>query len=714
MPHLIRLFVALGVSLAAVALHPQKASGEEIIQARALGGPPSRELVAYVAGAAVAQTFEAGSRPDLEPLTARQLIRLKCGSVPQGYLELASASEVADTPLGSRLYSIQWPACLHATSLADGATAYQVRPKDNIGSIWQQFTGSGITTPEVRAAVTKASTLARGDVLDLMPGDLVVVPATISTAITVKTDRKTFEAGLKALGLSGQIKIFVPEDHGGEILVPVFEGPVGQVANAGKSCVASANPPFDPSLTAAAFAFTRRISYVSPVKAIIVDNGFFGVRCDAAGCPPAADPYVDNFPRRYFTLGPDWALRDIGPRLLSGLEPVNYYNRGASGLIFAPKDINADSGHGTHVAGLMLGGPAFAPYRWVFNLNSADTDDKGLSWLKLVVLNVAGGSRDIQADAYNGVITTVNGIPDRKVVNMSLMFSSSQPDFEKKLRNQITGQSGVLFVVAAGNAGDDLENLAALPARLSARDNNVLTVASIDGDGRISEFSNWSTSYADIAAPGCQIGSWLDGRPAALAGASGTSQSAPLVAFTAVQLRALWDEEPLMLKNRIGVSGDLIDCEPRENGERPCVAFQTMLNPWKALLIDTDVVTLETKEGRSIWLGRFQSNAAVRCGSKLRAWSTIKSIKRRKDGAIEVYWSPTGSGPVQRCTGRLDHPTPQTGALLDTTHKVELSLQAPKDGASPVDQPGAISDAVGTDIPIDLSQLKEVVFRSRQ
>jgi subtilisin family serine protease len=715
MPALVRTWVFRFTLVAAVLAVTGGSHANEVFRARALGGPPSFELMTYVASAADGQRFAKESRKDLEGLTARALARRKCGSEQQGYLSLAGVADAdADTILKDKLYEITWPACLYATSLTDGALPYRARQRDNIGSIWLQFTGSGFTTPELWREVTKVSNLDRARPQDLMPGDVLKVPVTDTTELRTKGTLRDFKDGLTRLKLANQVKVFDPTEIGGEILVPMFEGPSGQIANSGQSCVGGTAPPYDAALTAQAFAYTRRFSPPSIVKVFVVDNGFFGVRCAIPnGCPPASDPYVETFPKRHFAREGEWKeYAGIGPKLLTSLEPVNYYNRTATGDRYGPQDVNGDSGHGTHVAGLVLGGLPFRPYRTTFNVDSSSKDEMGLSWLQLIVLNVAGGAREIQVDAWNTVLNTVAPGSDRKVVNMSLIFTGSQGDFESRLRNRITTLNEVVFVVAAGNRGRDLEDLAALPARLSTRSNNVITVASLDANGQFSGFSNWGVKYADIAAPGCEVQSWLDGQPETTA-ASGTSQAAPLVSFAAALLRTLWSDEPLAIKNRLGISGDLIACAERADGERPCVAFQTALNPWKALLLDTDIVTLGTGASQNIRLGRFESVAEVRCGTKVRGWEQIKAIKRRSDGDFEVYWAPTVSGPVEHCAGKILHATPEVGGSLTSTSRIEPGrTQAQADGNPMIVPPQIVEDKKEAE-PVDLAQLQEVIFRSR-
>ncbi len=122
-------------------------------------------------------------------------------------------------------------------------------------------------------------------------------------------------------------------------------------------------------------------------------------------------------------------------------------------------------------------------------------------------------------------------------------------------------RSGLLFVAAAGNDGDDSDSdpLPSLPAAFDLP--NILSVAAIDNSGGLATFSNYGRTTVDVAAPGEGILSavpadathamgwaWLDG----------TSMAAPHVSGTAALVASVFPSlaaDPDALKARLLSTG---------------------------------------------------------------------------------------------------------------------------------------------------------------
>lgn len=94
----------------------------------------------------------------------------------------------------------------------------------------------------------------------------------------------------------------------------------------------------------------------------------------------------------------------------------------------------------------------------------------------------------------------------------------------------------VLFVPSAGNDSADNDLFPAAPAVLSLFFPNVLTVAAVDSENRLADFSNYGATTVNIAAPGVHILSPTLGGIELIM--DGTSMAAPAVAGAAAEIRA--------------------------------------------------------------------------------------------------------------------------------------------------------------------------------
>jgi hypothetical protein len=142
--------------------------------------------------------------------------------------------------------------------------------------------------------------------------------------------------------------------------------------------------------------------------------------------------------------------------------------------------------------------------------------------------------------------------------------------------------------MAAGNAKQDVRSEGVYPARLGGNGigrANVLTVAAHDAAGGLADFSNYSSTRVDIAAPGCGVKSPTI--PLPIGETHGTSFAAPQVTFTAALLQALGLQSTSDVKRRIMVTSDY-DPDLRE-----WVVSSGRLNIMRAISLDADYLQMD-------------------------------------------------------------------------------------------------------------------------
>ncbi|MDR0603185.1 MAG: S8 family serine peptidase [Bacteroidales bacterium] len=147
-----------------------------------------------------------------------------------------------------------------------------------------------------------------------------------------------------------------------------------------------------------------------------------------------------------------------------------------------PSDTSYENSHGTHVSGLV----------GAINNNNTGIASIG-GGVTLMGVRVSGDNGGSMARSTEGVKWAVeNGA---KVINMS--YGSSYYSRSEEATFSAYAEAGVVLVAAAGNEGNE-GNPSSYPACYSS----VISVASIDGDEKLSYFSQYGADKADIAAPG--------------------------------------------------------------------------------------------------------------------------------------------------------------------------------------------------------------------
>ncbi|HEY8655296.1 MAG TPA: S8 family serine peptidase [Candidatus Limnocylindria bacterium] len=249
------------------------------------------------------------------------------------------------------------------------------------------------------------------------------------------------------------------------------------------------------------------------LRKTLVDRAWDGVRGSAAITVATVDTGIDA------------AHPDLAGAVLPGATFVSSPSSGCS-----PGTTFDDSGHGTHVAGIIgangnngqgIAGAAF-----------------GVRILPVKALDCQGTG--LLSDVASGIIWAVD--QGARVINISLGSDSDSPTLHDAIRYAVS--HNVLVVAAAGNCGDPSRTYpnASCPS-LNAVEYpgaypEVLAVAATDGNDAHAAFSN-TGAYVGISAPGVTILSTVPTYPTTLSRATGftsyaalrgTSQAAPLVA----------------------------------------------------------------------------------------------------------------------------------------------------------------------------------------
>lgn len=170
-----------------------------------------------------------------------------------------------------------------------------------------------------------------------------------------------------------------------------------------------------------------------------------------------------------------------------------------------PVDLNpgGNSGHGTHVAGTIAGA------------GNNGIGVTGVMWTaKLMALKAGSVDRSLSAAAILSAIQYAIA-KGARVINAS--FGGPACSLAQYDAISAANAAGVLFVAAAGNDGEDNDNVSSFPANFSAPSvcsgqqkaalPNVMSVAATDQNDQLASFSNFGATTVQVAAPGVSINS---------------------------------------------------------------------------------------------------------------------------------------------------------------------------------------------------------------
>ena len=636
-----RLTLRLVTALCTVLAGSAYAQTSPSLMLRAVRPNIGSAVVAHIARNARPFELSADFRFGQSP-TGRAIAKRLCGT-PSDPFYWAMVREMnvglpadPDVPLADP-QAIVWPRCLYVEPYPNGRSV-RVELRDTPGHIYLRFTGSaGTPGPMAKFfGVASITELAK----TIKPGQMLTITyRTLPVNVTPRDgNRSAFESELRKLAAAGGEPI--------EAMLQIGEPPQGRIVVAEPSvppdgpkdppvCATSDRPPFD--VAAVVLAYGRARDSVKalkngelprPARVVLVDNGFFGAD------PNVQPPFEGSpFPPAYFRPGANGEsllaqrlnirtkdLREDGQyEDAEYVDPINFVH------LLVPDET---SGHGTHVTGLVLGGPDFKDKLALLR--------NGAPWAQITILNVGKGGDGLLTGAYYHVGQLL-AIADQRgqIVNMSIAYEPSPNMWAAfdAMRQKVADLKGLL-VVAAGNGGGLLSTAGLLPGSLGgAASPNLITVAAHDAVGVVPTFSKYDNSSVDIAGPGCGIYSWLDntGHTTPL---NGTSMATPLVTFAASLLASLTDDpNGRDLKSRLIAAADLLP--DSEAGKTAYGGIR--LNVAKSLYFMDDYLRDEKEEllGKLV---RLPSGTLLCQGEAFpRVQDELWSIKRRASGTAVLY-----------------------------------------------------------------------------
>lgn len=596
--------------------------------------------------------------------TLRELIIKQCGDISTAYTDLLKNDPKLSTlPLDEPLepQKIKLPACLYFSSNPSTPEVI-VHSGDTAFDLYRMRTGGGGTQQELAEYFnTPVKSLNNLKLGARLPAPTISLPVPLVT----RPGSESYVQELRQLN-SQQLAFREPGSVQGNIVMG-FSSTSDECDSPSKS--------FDAEAIYQAYMFSKKLATEESIgvsggttELAIVDNGFYGaLRTTPKAKAFEGSPFQSKFFKNdnYFTIAT--TLETIHA------QPINY-------VYGIPPTM--ESGHGTHVTGIALGGPSLRPY-----LEKMGPEP----WASVTILNVGLGTGNLVEGAYELLSGKILTDKPYRIINLSLTHDGrANPSISNAYKALFREAKTTLFVVAAGNNwGMDVTDNSIVPAALGGLKNpNVITVAALDGSRKLAKFSNIGADSVDLAAPGCQIKSWIANTddPVAI---SGTSQATPAVTNELALLLSLAiNASPETLKNRSISSGDLLPAS-----ERGKTLYEVSANPARTLLLFQDYLSVVDGKSQRTLLGSIEKLPLINCRSgnskQPKDLQNMFSIKRAEGSSY--FFGGVGIGTIQPpCLMDFDS---NAAIYFSATHEVQ------PDGsivqlATPLEKPWPLNNVI--------------------
>lgn len=526
-----RFIIGAGVATAALLAPPGSAQDET----PAAHAPQTFNVRAHPGVSGAALTFIAREgEPNVTPVNrgmdVQALLRSKCGDIRQVYLSETRRLNPGMIDNNSRLTSdgeIRLPACPRYWRNARIAVVDEISVEDLL------MRETGLRGPITRLSFQRRNPAITGPTIPAGTTVTLEYASAITTIVLREGSTYTVDtanariAELEQSG-SGDESVVASDAVPGFMIADLHDGTLGGAPATCNESNTGGPWPIDAEALMEALdrAMAEGGTEIVPAGVAVLDSAFI---------VPPAEPFV-------------WQriVRHVG----STSAAPNHYGLNAVTRTDPPLATfdfrNGD--HGTMVATLALGG------RSVF---AADANNH--SRVRLRLYSIARLPRGAEPpEVQEGyVLTAIQDAVqnDTFIINASFSFKQRTDTLQDHLRHD----SRLLVVAAAGNDPIDISSLPRWPASYGgirgALSDRVVTVAASDRAGALASYSARSSTYVDLAAPGCSVptlGPDLQDRTA-----TGTSFAAPLVSYTAGLIRQFGITQASRIKERLLISTDV-------------------------------------------------------------------------------------------------------------------------------------------------------------